>query len=73
MMTDGWFLSRSTMRTRAVQVRGEPRGVVAEGAFRLVTHPVRLDVGLVDHVEAVFVAEVVPLGHVGVVARYARR
>ena len=46
-----------------------PRGVVAERPVEAVPEAVRLDVGLVDDVEAVLVAEVVPLLHVGIVRR----
>ena len=51
----------------ALQVGLLVDGIVAE-RLRAVAHAVRLDVGLVDHVEAVAVAEVQPARVVGIVA-----
>ena len=52
----------------AVEVRRLPRRLVAQRRVGVVAHPVRLDVRLVDDVEAVLVGEVVPARVVGVVA-----
>ena len=62
-MMHGWFLSRSTIRDPAV----EKGRCVARVAADLVVVRVRLDVRLVDHVEPVLVAEVVPVGVVRIV------
>ena len=58
-MTQGWFLSRSTMRLDPVEVHLAPVGVVggvAHPAVRL--EAVGLEVALVDHPEAELVGEV---------------
>ena len=52
----------------AASQSGRPASVTP----RLEPHPVRLDVGLVHHVEAVLVGEFVPARHVGVVGRAHR-
>ena len=53
----------------AAQMGVQPIWIVAERAVQIVPHAVRFDVGLVIHVQAVFVAQVVPVGVVGVVRR----
>ena len=50
----------------AAHVGVEPSRIVAQRPVQIVPHAVRFDVGLVVHVQAVFVAEVVPVGVVGV-------
>ena len=45
---------------RAIEVRGLPRRVVSQRDVRVVSHAVRLDVGLVHDVQAVLVGVVVP-------------
>jgi len=52
----------------AVEMRGAPRRFRREGLVLVVANAVALDVGLADHVEAVLVAERIPLGGVGIVA-----
>ena len=69
MMIDGWFLSRSTIRCDAVQVGRRPRRVVGQPVLRIRAEAVALDVRFVDEVEAVPVAQVVPLRVVRVVRR----
>ena len=51
---------------RAVHVSLEPGGILGQRS-RAVTHAMRLDVGLVDDIESVAVAQVVPIGIVGIV------
>lgn len=64
-MTDGWFRSRTTMARDAFQKRRDPVGIVGQQS----PHAVRLDVRLVDDVQAVSIAEIVEIGIVGIVAR----
>ena len=67
MITEGWFLSRSTMRMPRSRKAG-PARVAAE----MIVVGVALDVRLVDEIEAVPIAELVPALVVGVVGEAHR-
>ena len=52
-----------------VQEGSLPFRPVCQASVRFITHPVALNVGFVDHIEAVLVAEFVPPWIIGVVGR----
>ena len=61
MMIDGWFLSRSTMRTARSRKAVAPIGVAGQlGPVAHALETVRLLVGLVNHVQPKAVAQVEP-------------
>ena len=62
-------MSRSTRRRVRSRWSVRHSGLAGQGLVRIEAHAVRLDVGLVDDVEAVFVAQVVPARDVRIMAR----
>ena len=54
---------------RPVQMGGLPLGLIGQGLVRIEAHAVGFDIGLVDEIEPVSVAEFVPPRDVGIMAR----
>ena len=52
----------------AIQVRGGVVVAVGNALLLLRAVAVRFDIGLIQHVEAILVAQLVPFGHIGIVA-----
>ena len=67
-MMDGWFLSRSMVCRRRSTMASRYSSPFGDGLNFVRTVAVGLDIGFVQDVEAVLVGQVVPLGHVGIMA-----